>query len=422
MATVRVLRNFINPVSAIGLFKQGLEGGMSKEQKPEPVEAPKTASMPQGYSEIMDTAVYRIAPKQKSKGPAPLVFFIPGNPGISEYYTVYLQHLAEMYPTYEFVCPSYRGYSTFNPASFKEDLYSLQDQIDNKVKILRHVVAEGKCEECSFDGYESDDTLAESFTTPPSSRRSSIDSMVSMDSMGSMESLDSMGSISSVSSGDTLLGSFSVTETGRPVILMGHSLGGWLVQRVAVEVANDPQLDLQLVCLMTPTLKELAKSSTGQKLKSLARQYPVPGGVLARGLQVAQKVSPLWSRVEQQFLSDALPPHIVMATRGFVSQPSIIRQWIEMGKEELVAIGSDCNDVVDFWHNNGKFKIWGFFAHEDQFVDNTTREDIFNEWGHLNHVTFDVGAEEIIHGFCIHHNQEVAQLTKQQFDQLPLHF
>ncbi|KAG5359895.1 hypothetical protein CJU90_5739 [Yarrowia sp. C11] len=415
MATVRVLRNFINPVSAIGIIKQGLEGGLSKEQKKEDkaVEAPKPNALPQGYSEIMDTAVYRIAPKQKdSKRPAPLVFFIPGNPGISEYYTVYLQHLAEMYPTYEFVCPSYRGYSTFNPASFKEDLYSLQDQIDNKVKILRHVVAESKCETCSFDGYESDDTLGGSdgprFSTPPSSRRSSIDS------------LDSMGSISS---GETLLGSFTAAETeGRPVILMGHSLGGWLVQRVAVAVANDPQLDLQLVCLMTPTLKELAKSSTGQKLKTLARQYPLPGGVLARGLQVAQKVSPLWTRVEQQFLSDALPPHIVQATRGFVSQPSIIRQWIEMGKEELVAIGTDCNDVVDFWHNNGKFKIWGFFAHQDQFVDNETREDIFNEWGHLNHVTFDVGAEEIIHGFCIHHNQEVAQLTKQQFDQLPLHF
>lgn len=419
MATVRVLRNFINPVSAIGIFKQGLEGGLSKEQKPEkPVEAHKPASMPHGYSEIMDTAVYRIAPKQKSaKGPAPLVFFIPGNPGISEYYTVYLQHLAEMYPTYEFVCPSYRGYSTFNPASFKEDLYSLQDQIDNKVKILRHVVAESKCETCAFDGYESDDTLADSFITPPSSRRSSIDSL---DSLGSMESLDSMGSISS---GETLLGSISQSESeGRPVILMGHSLGGWLVQRVAVAVANDPQLDLQLVCLMTPTLKELAKSSTGQRLVSLAKQYPLPGGVLARGLQVAQKLSPLWTRVEQQFLSDALPPHIVQATRGFVSQPSIIRQWIEMGKEELVAIGTDCNDVVDFWHNNGKFKIWGFFAHQDQFVDDETREDIFNEWGHLNHVTFDVGAEDIIHGFCIHHNQEVAQLTKQQFDQLPLHF
>ncbi|KAG5363084.1 hypothetical protein CJU89_2239 [Yarrowia sp. B02] len=401
MATVRVLRNFINPVSAIGIFKQGLEGGLSKEQKP--VEAPKPACMPQGYSEIMDTAVYRIAPKQKSKGPAPLVFFIPGNPGISEYYTVYLQHLAEMYPTYEFVCPSYRGYSTFNPASFKEDLYSLQDQIDNKVKILRHVVAEGKCSSCDLDGYESDDTLA--FTTPPASRRSSIDS------------LDSLGS---VSSGDTLLGSFE--ETARPVILMGHSLGGWLVQRVAVAVANDSQLDLQLVCLMTPTLKELAKSSTGQKLVTLAKQYPVPGGILARGVQVAQKVSPLWTRVEQQFLSDALPPHIIQATRGFVSQPSIIRQWIEMGKEELTAIGTDCNDVVDFWHNNGKFKIWGFFAHQDQFVDDATREDIFNEWGHLNHVTFETGAEEIIHGFCIHHNQEVAQLTKQQFDQLSLHF
>ncbi|CAG78316.1 YALI0F16731p [Yarrowia lipolytica CLIB122] len=410
MATVRVLRNFINPVSAIGIFKQGLEGGLSKEQQP--LEAPKPACLPEGYSEIMDTAVYRIAPKKKSsKGPAPLVFFIPGNPGISEYYTVFLQHLAEMYPTYEFVCPSYRGYSTFNPASFKEDLYSLQDQIDNKVKILRHVVAESKCETCTFDGYESDDTLADSFATPPSSRRSSIDSLDSMDSMGS------------ISSGETLLGSISESETeGRPVILMGHSLGGWLVQRVAVAVANDPQIDLQLVCLMTPTLKELAKSSTGQKLKTLAKQYPVPGGVLARGLQVAQKVSPLWTRVEQQFLSDALPPHIVQATRGFVSQPSIIRQWIEMGKEELVAIGTDCNDVVDFWHNNGKFKIWGFFAHQDQFVDDETRQDIFNEWGHLNHVTFDVGAEEIIHGFCIHHNQEVAQLTKQQFDQLPLHF
>lgn len=408
MAAVRVLRNFINPAALSGIFyKQHALSNSTHTDKP----LPQTETLPQGYSELMGTAVYRIAPTQKSKGPTPLVFFIPGNPGLSEYYTVYLQHLAEIYPTYEFVCPSYRGYSTFNPGTFKEDVYSLQDQIDNKVKILRHVVS------APGDVLKEEDSNIASYMFSDSSETLNIPHY---DTFGELDLETPVSSATnsrraSICSDDTLV------DSPRPVILMGHSLGGWLVQRVAVAVADDPEMDLQLVCLMTPTLKELAKSQTGQKLVHLARQYPVSGGILARGLQVAQKVSPLWTRVERHLLSDSFPPHVITATRGFVSQPSIVRQWIEMGKEELTAIGTDCDDVLNFWQNNGKFKIWGFFAHQDQFVDNETREDIFREWGDLQHVQLDVGSEEIIHGFCIHHNHEVAQLTKQQFDQLHLH-
>ncbi|CAO3699892.1 unnamed protein product [Rhizopus stolonifer] len=83
------------------------------------------------------------AKKQENKT---ILFFIPGNPGLVEYYTPFFQSIYEklQYPHLGIIGVSHKGHSVNYHADTVRDktLYSLEDQIQHKVECLDTLIEE----------------------------------------------------------------------------------------------------------------------------------------------------------------------------------------------------------------------------------------------------------------------------------------
>lgn len=147
---------------------------------------------------VTPTTVYHI------DGDGPLFYMIPGNPGLSEFYGLYLKSLKKEMPELELVCPSHVGFDTMAVRSFGispgDSIKTLDDQISHKISLLNDWVLRKK------------------------------------------------------------------SDKPREVILCGHSVGAWMIQRIAVESMANKNMKIKLIGLLTPTVADIAKSDRGSKL------------------------------------------------------------------------------------------------------------------------------------------------------------
>lgn len=310
------------------------------------------------HSHVTPTTVYHI------EGDGPLFYLIPGNPGLSEFYGLYLETLKAAQPSLELLCPSHIGFDTLAVKSFGivpgHVSYTLDDQIEHKISLLR-------------------DWVKRQGGRGP-----------------------------------------------RDVIMCGHSVGAWMVQRVAMAFKDDPNVNIKMVGLLTPTLADIAKSGRGAKLMKVQYVTSDPGYYLARVSQLLNWT--LSKSVLKQVVSYVMgnpPEESLDAAVSLVTKPRIVQQALDLAKEEMLRIGSDLeeSDIKGFWNKSSGYRIWAFYAAQDNWVLPETRDAVVQRYGHEQHIDIDMQTDindpnQIAHAFCVSHYKEVAAMTARQIAKL----
>lgn len=315
---------------------------------------------------IVPTTTYHI------EGPnrlAPIFYMIPGNPGLCEFYETFMEELKILQPNFEYVCPSHIGFDTMTSSSYGlhsgNVSHTLNEQIDHKISFIRELIRDS------------------------SPNKNAIQP--------------------------------------RDVVIMGHSVGAWMVQRIVVTLQNDPLVNIKFVGLLTPTVKDIAKSYRGGKLVAANKYVSDPGYYISRFSQVLN-----WT-IPRGYLKSGLgyimgsPPDVALnAALSLVTKPKIVKQAIDMGSEEMTRIGSELEpeDIRGFWSSGKGYKIWMFFVKDDHWISNETREELIKAFKNDKHVeaVVEAGESSIAHAFCVRDSNHVAQLVSNQISQIKFEF
>ncbi|CQB90155.1 Uncharacterised conserved protein (DUF2305) [Chlamydia trachomatis] len=93
----------------------------------------------------------------------------------------------------------------------------------------------------------------------------------------------------------------------------------------------------------------------------------------------------------------------------------MVNQALEMAKEEMLII--DTQDDINDWyfnHSNKGIKNWLFFARNDHWVANETREYLIDKYGNSDNTLCEVCDDEtnpISHSFCVAQSDQFAKIT-----------
>lgn len=299
---------------------------------------------------LIPTTTYHITGPSST---CPLFVLIPGNPGLAQFYSLYLDSIKEELPNFEIVALSLLGFDSalIEKGSYdsQRKVYNLQDQIHHVSEMIKVL-------------------------------------------------------------------SYNEENKTRQIYLAGHSVGAWIAQRVAVGVKDTEFVDLKFVGLLTPTIKDIALSDSGRKFTKLANYLPIEtlAGRLLQGLNWLLPGSSFPSLVNLIVGSDK-EEHAHEMIDELVTRPQIARQVIIMAKEEMKAIDGELfpKDINGFWDENQSFKVWGFFAPKDHWISDTTRDELVENFKNRSNVTFSVMNKDmkISHNFCVTNSQVVAHYT-----------
>lgn len=317
------------------------------------------------------TTAYHKLPSEPLDTPRSLIF-IPGNPGLVEFYIVYLNLIQEQYPDLEILCVSHAGQNTTPSTAQSAPQYDVHYQVQHKYEIIRKHI---------LDKYDD-----------------------------------------------------------KPVELwiMCHSMGGFVTQRAVRELTNDSKLqgkfNLKFVGLICPTIKDLNRSNSGTKAAPLFEWLPMITMVvwfsklLNLILTDESKLNIIQNKVLQPSQSHSkaakdLMKYSVGAVKDLISSPAIVRQALHLVDDELRVIRDD-DTVNDWFYKDLKgTKIWTFYAHNDHWVANSTRDSTIARYHNpQDDVVFELGSKEenIQHAFCVNQLEEFAAITLKQLKHFQL--
>ncbi|KAF7514377.1 hypothetical protein GJ744_000147 [Endocarpon pusillum] len=187
--------------------------------------------------------------------------------------------------------------------------------------------------------------------------------------------------------------------------------------------------DIEAAILLTPTIVDIASSSSGKVLAPLLSSIPclpLLASLLAGFL--ARVLPPGWLKmVVRTVMGRDTPDEAVMSTVSFLASQNGVRQSLEMAKDEMKEIGEDRWEaevwgIVDAGREYLKnkagvmrepAKLVFYFADKDHWVADQTREAIIEtrgDTGSPGRVKMVVAkAGELEHGWCLRHNGLVAK-------------
>ncbi|KXX77620.1 Lipid droplet-associated hydrolase [Madurella mycetomatis] len=221
------------------------------------------------------------------------------------------------------------------------------------------------------------------------------------------------------------------------VILIGHSVGAYIAleifnrhhhrrlrsdgQLTNDHASSDPlaTVELKAGILLFPTVVHIAQSSSGQKLALIRRVQFLD--MFAH--YIAKGFVNLWPRwildaIVRRFLG--FPEHAALATVRFLASNDGIWQALHMGKDEMETITEE-KWSEDLWEIQGAeagtgmgAKFFFYFAETDHWVADECRDEfIENRRRHAKGKTrIVVDEEKIPHAFCIHHSETVAEKVR----------
>lgn len=323
------------------------------------------------------TTVYRKPPtKLDDANSRPILFFIPGNPGLVEFYITYLNLIQELYPQFELFGIGHAGYQTtggimdYNTSN--HDYYDLNYQVDHKYDIIKKYI---------LDNYDDD-----------------VDNTVE-------------------------------------IYFLGHSVGAYIIQRVTKKLLDCPILHnkfkIKFSGLITPTIMDISKSDNGVKFTKLFAYLPfltillwlakvfnlvLTNNTIKRIIKtkyITKEYTPTKGRDSQQDL------HIknsidnsVTGIYNIVKSDRIIKQTLTMAHQELQDINQE-QDMND-WYFTHMNNVWCYFAVYDYWVADHTRDYLIRKYHNQDkNLVFELGREEdaISHSFCVHQSVEFAEIT-----------
>ncbi|KAK9318801.1 hypothetical protein V1517DRAFT_334548 [Lipomyces orientalis] len=295
-----------------------------------------------------------------------VVFFIPGNPGLPQYYVPFLTLIREQLPGWRILCVSQAGCDTistrFRYTDFsKQRYYNLRDQVEHKFELLSEL----------------------------------------------LESHGYMGP----------------SGAHKQVVLIGHSIGCWLLQQLLVRISNsDLQLAIRLAILLFPTIKNIGESDSGVKFRKIISHVPKLAHIAGSTVYYVTRYLPRTAvQAVVSFFMRFPPIHATKATLAMLDSPSVVYQCVSLGAEEMEKITEETEDIkLLFWeglwgthHKDGskQGRIVAYFAQEDHWVGNHTRAEIIEVHSSRSNVNFVVSSAEdnCQHAFCVNDNHAMAK-------------
>ncbi|EGV61750.1 hypothetical protein PSN45_000437 [Yamadazyma tenuis] len=315
------------------------------------------------------TSVYR-KPALKPSAVPELLIFIPGNPGLVEYYITYLELIQQAHPTFEIYCISHAGYQTtgdyVKEGSKKYPVYSLDFQVKHKCKIINDILHQkgGKAN----------------------------------------------------------------------LYIMAHSVGAFIVQRVLKILEANRDVLVKFVGLICPTVINIKESTSGQVLSKLSTYLPLVqlGLVFSYVLGFLFSNNAIkWmfrnfvfsspksaTRNAAEALENSVSASVKLVTSG-----RIVKQTLTMAIEEMEMILED--DELNDWFfqelSAQGTKIWTYFAFTDHWVHDNTRNYILSKYHDESNpnLSFELGDVDdgITHSFCVDQSEEFAEITLKMMNQ-----
>lgn len=316
------------------------------------------------------TTEYHREPINPSDAP-PLLVFVPGNPGLIDYYITYLDLIAEEYTDFEILAISHAGYQTSDDYvtagnTGDQRFYDLEYQVGHKCDVIKqHLAGKPKTE----------------------------------------------------------------------LYFLCHSVGAHVIQRVVKRILDDDdiknRISVKFVGLVCPTIVDIAKSESGVMFTRLFNALPVIQiavclivflqwilpklAAMAIIRFITAKPAAMTERLAESWNNS------VIATHKIYSSKRIVRQALTLAREELNVIHRD--DEFNDWFFNTLptegVKIWCFFAISDYWVHDNTRDYILGRYHDSENkmVRFEIGEPDnekcnaICHSFCIDQSVEFAAIT-----------
>lgn len=278
--------------------------------------------------------IFLPAPRPAHKpGAHALVYFIPGNPGLIEYYRDFLKFLRVLLDR--------------SQAAVAFDIFGR-----------------------SLHGFHDDDHAPFTSTSPPYG----LEEQICRAYAGVAE--------------QRIAESARPEENGRPydfVVVIGHSVGSYITLEIFHRHHHDPSsaphLRLHHGILLFPTVTHIAKSTSGRRLKALSDR-PV---LADNAHRVAKALVTPWPRPVLRFLCRALmgfSPEAARVTVEFLKSRDGIWQGLHMGRDEMDVISEDkwdeelwevFRDAEEHRHRLPKFMF--FFAKRDHWVADDVRDE-----------------------------------------------
>jgi len=312
------------------------------------------------------TTVYHSLPRARTVN-GPLLIFIPGNPGIINYYIPYFQELSSQFAHLEILGISHAGHSITVAETF-DAVFSLQNQIDHKVAIIEEYLQKSGSDDDKDD--DDDD-----------------DVVVDKDDI----------------------------YKSRDVLIMGHSVGTWIMERIVLKMSD--RVNFKFIGFITPTIIDIHKSEKGKILYPLVKLIPFFNTLVAKFSLILRLLPDrIITFILSQVLSNA-PSHALESTKAFISNNEYIRQSLGLATEEMHTIQSDWQYLEHFLQATRKIPKWFFFSNVDHWVDNRTQHEIMERINDAENC-FAENSDELLHSFCVNQSLEFAEITTKVLNEL----
>lgn len=302
-----------------------------------------------------DTLYY---PATRDAPTAPLLLFLPGNPGLINYYRNFLSTLHSLHPYLTILGASHAGFTPTAPSTrhsaswawqWGPGPWGLSPQVVLKRALLEHAVAH-------------------------------------------------------------------LSGERRRVVLMAHSMGAYLALELVASLLATPAADVGLVggVMLFPTVMHIARSPQGRLLTPLLRSALVQRAAA----WAAYAASWLPRRAVETAVGVATgqPRDAASVTAVLVTDPDVVRQALSLAAEEMAVIDRDtwgeevwnAGTLAGKGKGKGKGGMVFVFGRGDRWVADATREEIVRmRRGGAKMVVDERG---LPHEFCIHHGEVVAEL------------
>lgn len=297
----------------------------------------------QPYSKSgFSSSLYHLKPlNQEVNSQTPLFVFIPGNPGLIEFYKSFLDQIQKKHGNWEILGISHAGMITKCKGLKKPTkVYSLKDQVQHKVYVINDF--------CS---------------------------------------------------------------SNRPLIIAGHSIGAYIVQKIALDVSLVGTV--KRIMLLTPTVIDIHLSEKGRKLNWINEWCPNFHSYVANASwlvfekmlpqAITEKILSLFVGSEQACVREA--------TKLLVTNYEFVQQSLGLAREEMQKVRDDWNFQLSFLQfcKSQEVELQFVFAFKDHWVNSQTRFDLAEFYSsnyYKDFLTIDED-EKISHSFVLNDTKSV---------------
>ncbi|KAI5967698.1 hypothetical protein CANMA_002878 [Candida margitis] len=316
-----------------------------------------------------ETRVYHSPPVSPSASNNDILIMIPGNPGLVGYYITYLDYIQKAIPQFEVFGIDYLGFNKL-PTTKQQHIYTVEEQINHNYLVIKHKIEQQQQQ-----------------PTKPS------------------------------------------------FYFLSHSLGGFITQRTIKKLLEDDDLkgkfQVKFNGMITPTISNIAGSESGTKFtKMINARIPVVGIAMTFGTvfsyipESAQRylLKRQWTVPKQVIEEGANHENVGLensleTTVELINSPSAINQALNMAKDEMnvITTSDEINDWL-FTSGSDTFQNWCFFAQQDHWVSNQTRDHLITKYGNVdpgrNKFEICQNVENPIkHAFVLNQSKEFAEIT-----------